>query len=397
MELTLHPPVNQPWLKDDGTPNANGRLTFFEPGTTTPKDVHFKDDNAERGNVIELNQFGLPVGGVIYFKGRYDISMEQVVDDEFVELDYIDNFGETEFRDGKDGLRGAQGIPGVVPDEPSDELIEAIKPQLSPGIEFIFAVTAEDEAPSLPDNDWEFDMPVAPWSDGAPDTSPLLPYLWQSIRRQVEGVWLHWSAPSKVSKYGIDGVDGDNAIDGEGFEAIFISTATTELPPEPDSNWAFDNPQDPWHDVNPGISQALPYEWTSTRRKVLGVWQAWSPARIVAQFSSTGMSGVDGTDGTDGADAFGVEFIYTTTTDATAPSDPMRAWSFASPGAPWHRDPQDISETDRYHWISTRHTKGQAPRDGADGDWTSPVILNRWVEDGRDGDDAVGTAGQEGE
>ena len=402
MARVLRAPPNLAWQKLDGTPNAGGFLLFCEPGTHAAKNV-FNKEGASLGDLIQLDDTGRPEGGPLYYEGVYDIEVQELVDDNnFATKIYIQGFGEEAARDGKDGENGLRGIPGVVPDTPTVALVEEIKKGLSPGIEFIFTITAatadgQDAVdPSLPDNNWEYDEPQSPWSDGAPEATPSLPYLWQSIRRQVNGEWLQWSAPAKISKLGIDGVDGDNAIDGEGFEAIFISTADTELPDEPDGRWEFDNPQAPWHDVHPGINQALPYTWTSTRRKVLGIWQAWSPARIISQFSSSGVNGVNGTDGTDGEDAFGIEFIFATTEDANPPSDPMRAWSYRSPGEPWHRDPQEISETDIYHWVSTRHTKGQAAIPGDDGDWTTPVIFNRWVEDGRDGADAIGEAGRDG-
>ena len=178
-----------------------------------------------------------------------------------------------------------------------------------PGIEFIYARTADETPPSLPDNDWGFDLPQLPWHDAAPGITPELPFLWISTRRTVgtpeEGAPVEdeWSAPAIIGRYGVEGEAGE---DGEGIEFIYAITAEGSRPSDPDNAWGYDQPQSPWSDGAPSTSEAFPLLWVSTR-KVLGapavgdaVADNWRTPSILSRYGIDGRDGQDGAPGTDG-------------------------------------------------------------------------------------------------
>ncbi len=203
----------------------------------------------------------------------------------------------------------------------------------APGREFIYARTATATAPSLPDNDWGFDEPESPWSDGSPGVNAANPFLWESSRAisgtpaTGDAVSDNWDAPIVIGHFGADGVAGSDGDDGNGIEFIFAVTRGTTAPGTPPSNsWGFDQPQSPWSDAAPTTNAVSPYLWMCQRR-VEGypsvgdaIANNWTTPRIVSRWGQDGDPGEDGTDGQNGRDG------------ATGPQGPQGPQGPAGPG-----------------------------------------------------------------
>lgn len=87
------------------------------------------------------------------------------------------------------------------------------------GVEYIFRLATKDQVndndgvitlksgQALPNNNWEYDSPVAPWTDDPSDVTPTNPYSFVSLRRFTNNAWSNWSEPALWAKYGFDGND----------------------------------------------------------------------------------------------------------------------------------------------------------------------------------------------
>ena len=128
---------------------------------------------------------------------------------------------------GDTGATGAQGIQGVKGDDAA-------------GVEYIFAVTADDDTdPTDPSNSWGFDNPnnSQGWYDGGPSLTTSNKALWRS-QRDIEGtpatgatVSDTWSDPTVVGRFADDGTDGTDGEDGDpgATGAVGKKTATGYL------------------------------------------------------------------------------------------------------------------------------------------------------------------------
>lgn len=91
----------------------------------------------------------------------------------------------------------------------------------------------------------------------------------------------------KDGEAGKDGVDGVNGADGKSYEWVFIHTTDKTSPATPATKQEDDYIPDGWHDNAIGVSSVLPYEWTSMRTKVDGVWSSFSVPAIWATYSES--------------------------------------------------------------------------------------------------------------
>ena len=161
--------------------------------------------------------------------------------------------------------RVVPGVPadGTKPTGVGDWSTPSVEGELGRGLEFIFAVTADANAPATtPSNDWGYDTPginadgtgtaSTVWFDAAPTLTEDNPYLWRAQRvvngapASGEAVPGAWTTPTIEQRFGaagspgVDGTDGENAF---GYEYIFAKTVDTftSLPNGvlPDNAWGY--------------------------------------------------------------------------------------------------------------------------------------------------------------
>ena len=265
------------------------------------------------------------------------------------------------------------------------------------GIEFIFARTATANPPAAPSNSWGYDTPgvnsdgtgttSTVWFDAAPSVTSAMQYLW-SAQRVVHGspaagsaVAGNWTAPRVVGRFGppgAAGTDGEDGTDATDIEYVFARTARTYssgLPADlwPNDAWTFDEGGTStmgavsvvWTDGAPGVTQALPLLWRSSRTLPAGtaagtaVTDSWLQPIVVGVYGQTGAAGSDGTDAENGV---GVEFIFTRTeSEDVTPASPNNNWGYDRPG-------------------TITGTADTATRTGAGNNWRTPVLLRGALE-----------------
>lgn len=198
-----------------------------------------------------------------------------------------------------------------------------------------------------------------------------------------------WSTPVRIT-----GQDGSNGTDGSSIEFIFKLTLNDKSAPYLNVN---DSPNTNeyvpigWTDSPSGISLAQQCEWVSTRRKLeSGNWSVWTSPAIWSKW------GVNGTDGVDGIDGDGVEYVYKLNNGAAlqnpTPSD-ITTDQYQEKGdyegieyipAGWTDNPQGVTETNKYEWVSMRKCKK-----GVWGEFSNPAVWAKFGEDGSDGSNGV--------
>jgi len=92
------------------------------------------------------------------------------------------------------------------------------------GIEYVFQATNSETAPTNPLNTALYDQPTAPWTDGAPTLTALLPYLWRTTRKVLGApttgdsppatapLWGDWATPTIEGRFGGDGLTLDSVV-----------------------------------------------------------------------------------------------------------------------------------------------------------------------------------------
>ena len=190
-------------------------------------------------------------------------------------------------------------------------------------------------------------------------------------------------------------VSGNDGTDGIGYEYIYARTADEDTEPLPPHNaWGFDEPVAPWTDAAPSLTAELTVLWRVDRR-VIGAPEVgdvvpaeWTDPAIHGRFGVDGEPG----EGEDGVDGIGVEYIFARTSDGDAPpSAPSNDWGFDQPALPWRDGALSLDGNNKVLWRAERKAAG-APDVGADipDDWSNPVIVGRFGEDGTGNDGAAG-------
>ncbi len=115
------------------------------------------------------------------------------------------------------------------------------------------------------------------------------------------------------------------------------------------------------------VTDALQLWWSQAKFSGDTMIETWSvPIRL---------SGVGGKPGADGTD---VEFIYTRTSDDTAPTSPETTQTDDNIPNGWTDDPQGVGSANPYEWVSVRYkTKGVW------GEYSPPSIWAKWGADGK--------------
>ena len=295
-------------------------------------------------------------------------------------------------------------------------------------LEYIFALT---RAPNLPDaqnpathgNSWGFDSPGVlqgvRWYDNARDLNAQWRFLWRTTRKVPQGVMKGdavtdtWSNPSIVGAWGNTGAAGEDGGDGQGYEYAFAITNSTNISTStsdrPSNTWTFDRLASgnikrgryTWSDGAQSVTSSNRYLIRSHRVVPGGLSRGntvpsetryrWTQPVIVSSWGS----GVAGADGEDGA---GIEYVFGRTADTVTSiptsSRPDNRWAYDSPVARgsgsnrvlWTDGATQLSRG-QVLWRSERSILG-SPRRGAAkprtgwGNWSTPVIIARWGEDG---------------
>ena len=100
----------------------------------------------------------------------------------------------------------------------------------------------------------------------------------------------------------------------------------------------------------------------------------------------------DGEDGDDADDGTGFELIYAVqdAQTVTAANRPSNSWGYNEPATAgaltWYSEPQAVSSSTRYQFISVREITG-TPSDGdaVSDNWSTPVLWSNYARDGMDG------------
>ena len=315
------------------------------------------------------------------------------------------------FRSERDAI-GQPEVGDDVPDSWSEPKIVGHFGVDGVAFEYVYTAYSAETLPTnrRPLNTWGYDDPGIvngqTWADGAPDLTLTDSFLFLSQRRIVGApivgadVTDDWSLPVVIGRYGQEGQAGLDGDDGVGIEYIFTVYSDVMFPTnrQPLDTWGYDDPGvrngQTWTDGAPDTTSTTPFLFRSERDVVgtptLGdaVTDVWTEPKIVGHF------------GADGEDGVGVEYIFTVYSDETLPTNrrPLNTWGYDDPGVvngqTWEDGAPDLTLTNSFLFLSERQTVG-IPAMGADviDDWSLPVVIGRYGQEGQaglDGEDGVG-------
>ena len=277
---------------------------------------------------------------------------------------------------GEQGPQGPQGEPG--PQGPAGDV--AVSTQTF----VIFKSTGTSTIrPATPTGGhWDFASNTFTPPTGWGTEDELEGIVWMStgiFMSDTGNIAGEWSTPVRIT-----GANGANGTDGTSIEFIYKLTATSLEPPYLDVT---DSPNtneyvpSGWTDSPTGISVEMQCEWVATRKKTdAGTWSNWTSPVIWSRW------GVNGQDGD------GVEYIFllnngaevnnptpeNTNTDQYQERGDYEGVEYIPAG--WTDNPQGVSETYQYEWVSQRKY-----RNGSWGAFSDPAIWAKWSKDGNDG------------
>lgn len=127
------------------------------------------------------------------------------------------------------------------------------------------------------------------------------------------------SGESNTEEYDLLVRSGKDGSDGTDYERVFIHTAEENRPSTPAASQTDDYIPSGWHDDPIGVSESLPFEWTSERKKRNGIWSNFSTPALWAKYGFDGIDGAEGVAGTS---------IVWKGDFPSAPSSPQNGWAY---------------------------------------------------------------------
>lgn len=278
---------------------------------------------------------------------------------------------------GDTGDQGPQGEPG--PQGPAGDV------SVSTQTFFVFKATVNaNTTPQKPvGGHWDSESNTFTPPSGWTVNDELEGVIWMSsgiFRSDTGELWGDWTNPIRVS-----GTDGSNGTDGTNIEFIYKLTATSlEAPSLTLTDSPNENGYVPegWTNHPSGISVEMQCEWVSTRSRDLdsNQWSDWSEPAIWARW---GANGIDGD---------GVEYIFFRNNGASVPNptpEDINSDQYQEKGdyegveyipAGWSDNPQGVSETLKYEWVSQRKY-----RNNVWGAFSDPAVWAKFGDDGISG------------
>lgn len=127
------------------------------------------------------------------------------------------------------------------------------------------------------------------------------------------------SGESNTEEYDLLVQSGKDGSDGTDYERVFIHTTTESRPSTPATSQTDDYIPSGWHDDPIGVSESLPFEWISERKKRNGIWSNFSTPALWAKYGFDGIDGAEGVAGTS---------IVWKGDFSSAPSSPQNGWAY---------------------------------------------------------------------
>lgn len=127
------------------------------------------------------------------------------------------------------------------------------------------------------------------------------------------------SGESNTEEYDLLVQSGKDGSDGTDYERVFIHTTEENRPSTPATSQTDDYIPSGWHDDPIGVSESLPFEWVSERKKRNGIWSNFSTPALWAKYGFDGIDGAEGVAGTS---------IVWKGDFSSAPSSPQNGWAY---------------------------------------------------------------------
>ena len=128
------------------------------------------------------------------------------------------------------------------------------------------------------------------WQTNSPAVNYDYPFLWKKTIT-------YFTKASSKTTYECVGKIGDKGVDGTDIEYIFQHRTTEwSSPSAPSSSQTDDYVPTGWDDDPQGVDATYKFEYMCIRRKVNGVWSAFSTPVIWAKWSDDGIDGINGAD-----------------------------------------------------------------------------------------------------
>lgn len=245
-------------------------------------------------------------------------------------------------------------------------------------IEFIYTRNNTGDTPSTPPttqvDDWHGTLNQGTvneitWTDNPVGVASNMMYEFVSQRTKTDGVWSVFSTPVVWSKWGEKGMDGD------GYEYIFKTTATSESPGNPTPNdittveyQTDDYVPTGWDDDPMSATEAIPYLWSCVRKKTDGDWGRFVGPSLWSKFAEKG-------------DHTEFRYMnYTPTEQNPIPNKPANNSNGTSGGWGYSASTPNFANGE-YTWM----TQCLCTNLGVYGNWTTPIRLTG--DNGQPGED----------
>ena len=180
---------------------------------------------------------------------------------------------------GDDGQPGTDGrttefIYARVNEKPNKPK-EGNNPKLGSSVQYW---TDYEFIPAKSDLDSEKDFE---WMDSPQGVDNIHTHEWVCTRKRIvdQNTFSGWTGPTLWSKFGEKGQDGD------GVQYIYKRNGDETSAPELVENG--DNLPNGWNEDPLGVTELLPFEWVSTRRKTGSTWGPWSDPVIWSRYAVT--------------------------------------------------------------------------------------------------------------